>query len=240
MKWVWSVLLALCAANAVAQHRFGSEDVYPPWDAIEHKVPEPVREALPRPLPVAAVTQREAEGGTVKAPRRTSLFADGRFQALTADRRGFKVGDLVTVMIYENASASSSADTGASRDAGVGVTLTRPSRPTSSLSGSTTNDFTGAGRTQRSGRILAQLTVAVKEVLSNQDLILVGEQQLDINGERQMIRLEGRVRPKDINELNTVPSSRVAEAKITFMGDGVVGERQRPGWWQQFLTLFGL
>ena len=156
------------------------------------------------------------------------------------DDAGFKVGDLVTVMSYENASASSSADTGASRDAGVGVTLTRPSRPTSSLSGSTTNDFTGAGRTQRSGRILAQLTVAVKEVLSNQDLILVGEQQLDINGERQMIRLEGRVRPKDINELNTVPSSRVAEAKITFMGDGVVGERQRPGWWQQFLTLFGL
>lgn len=241
MKWMWGMLLALTAAAAGAQPRFGSEDVYPPWDAVEQRRPEPVRETLPRPASAAsAAAAQEGQGSLAKPARRSSLFAEGRFQALTADRRSFKVGDLVTVMIYENASASSSADTGASRDAGVGVTLNRPSRPSSSLSGSTTNDFTGAGRTQRTGRILAQLTVAVKEVLSNQDLVLVGEQQLDINGERQLIRLEGRVRPRDVNELNTVPSSRVAEAKITFLGDGVVGERQRPGWWQQLVTLFGL
>jgi len=102
------------------------------------------------------------------------------------------------------------------------------------------NDFEGRGSTQRSGRVLGQLTVAIREVLPNGDMVLAGTQDLQINNERQTIRLEGRVRPQDIAENNTVMSTRVAEARIGFAGDGVLAEHQKPSWWQRLLTLFGI
>jgi flagellar L-ring protein precursor FlgH len=146
----------------------------------------------------------------------------------------------VTVVIHEAASASSTADTGANREAGVGLTLSGPQIGSRNLAIGSTNDFSGGGRTQRAGRLLAQLTVSVREVSANQDLWIAGEQQVEINGEKQIIRLEGRVRARDVNELNTVASSRIADARISFSGDGVVGDRQRPGWWQRLLHAFGL
>src|SRR5207245_2200204 len=104
----------------------------------------------------------------------------------------------------------------------------------------TRNDFEGRGSTQRSGRVLGQLTVGVQQVLPNGDLQLAGTQELEINGERQMIRLEGRVRPQDVSDANTVLSTRVADARIAFVGDGVLAERQQPSWWHRLLTWFGL
>ncbi len=172
--------------------------------------------------------------------QRVSLYSDDSFHSLTSDRINRRIGDLVTVLIYESASASSTADTGSARDATVGASVTKPSTGRLSVGLGTNNDFAGSGRTQREGRILAQLTVSVRAVLPNYDLMLAGEQLLEINGEKQIIRLEGRARPQDISELNTVISPRIADAKITFVGDGVVGDRQKPGWWQQLLGMFGL
>jgi flagellar L-ring protein FlgH len=176
----------------------------------------------------------------VPSPKtRGSMYSAADFQSLTADRRRYQVGDVVTVLIFENSSASSSADTGAAREANAGVALARTvMRRSAGIT--TNNEFNGQGRTQRTGRILAQLTVSVQEIAANRDLLIAGEQNLEINGEKQMIRLEGRVRPADVNEQNTVMSTRVADAKIAFIGDGVVSDLQRPGWWQQVLGLFGL
>ncbi|WP_255420646.1 flagellar basal body L-ring protein FlgH [Paucibacter sp. KBW04] len=170
---------------------------------------------------------------------RGSLYSESSYQALTSDRRGHKVGDLVTVIIFENASASSTADTGANRDSNVGLSISTPTFNKSAGVGAN-SDFSGGGRTQRAGKVLGQLTVFVREVLANGDLFVSGEQSLEVNGERQVIKLEGHVRPKDITELNTVLSTRVADAKISFSGDGVLGDRQRPAWWQKLLGLFGV
>jgi flagellar L-ring protein FlgH len=200
-------------------------------DVVTDRVPEARLEG--RPLAVDSAT-----APVLTAPGRGSLYSEAQFQPMTSDRRLHKVGDLVTVIIFENASASSTADTGANRDASAGLQIAKP-LITKDFGLSTSNDFTGGGRTQRSGKVLGQLTVSVREVAPNGDLLVAGEQVLDVNGERQVIRLEGRVRPRDISELNTVLSSRVADARISFSGDGVVGDRQRPGWWHQVLTFVG-
>lgn len=168
-----------------------------------------------------------------------SLYEEGRFRPLTADQKARVVGDLVTVMVFENASASTSADTNAGHEAGVSANLRTPSRDRSAGL-SLNNDFEGRGSTQRSGRVLAQLTVSIREVLPNGDLLLTGTQELEINNERQTIRLEGRVRPQDVAENNTVLSTRVADARISFAGDGVLADHQKPSWWQRLLTLFGI
>ncbi len=168
-----------------------------------------------------------------------SLYDPASFRPLTADRKARQVGDLVTVLIYENASASSTADTGAGRDADLSASAYAGSRDYKAGIG-TRNDFEGRGHTQRSGRVLGQLTVAVQQAMPNGDLVLAGTQELEINGEKQVIRLEGRVRGQDVSDANTVLSTRVADARISFAGDGVVAEHQAPSWWHRLLTLFGL
>lgn len=195
--------------------------------------PSPAQRPALAPVQYPPVVQPARPSGP-----RESLYSEASYQPLTSDRRLHKTGDLVTVLIIEDASATSTADTGANRDAGVGISITNPVS-TKAFGVGTNNDFASGGRTQRAGRLLGQLTVSVRDVAPNGDLVVGGEQVLEINGERQVIRLEGRIRPRDISELNTVLSSRVAEAKISFAGDGVLGERQQPGWWHQLLTIFG-
>jgi flagellar L-ring protein precursor FlgH len=89
--------------------------------------------------------------------------------------------------------------------------------------------FDGGGRIQRSGKLVAQLSVSVLEVMPNGDLVVAGEQRIEVNSETQHIRLSGRVRPEDITDANAVLSSRIADAKITYVGDGILGEKQSPG-----------
>lgn len=192
--------------------------------------PEQAKEAPRLVAPAAPAPRPRAKG---------SLYSDAQFQSLTGDRRRFEVGEVLTIMVYENASATSSADTGTNRDSNVGVGVDLPSWK-KGAGVTANNDFNGTGRTQRAGRVLAQMTVLVREVLPNGDLMVGGEQLLEINGEKQTIRAEGRVRPRDITENNVVLSSRLAEAKLAFVGDGVLGDMQRPRWWQKLLGLFGI
>jgi flagellar L-ring protein FlgH len=167
------------------------------------------------------------------------LYDEEKFQSLTADRKGRVIGDLVTVMIYENASASTTADTTSGRNAGLSVAANSTARILQA-GVSTSNDFEGRGSTQRSGRVLGQLTVSIRQVMPNGDLMLSGIQDLEINGERQTIKLDGRVRPQDIAENNTVLSTRIAEARIAFVGDGLLADHQKPSWWHRVLTWFGV
>ena len=183
---------------------------------------------------------------TCRATDGQSLYREDTFQSLTADRKARKVGDLITVVIYEDASASSSADTSTGRDADVGVTLqlplphTSPFHGTHTASAGTNNSFSGTGQTERSGRVVAQLTVPVVGLAPNGDLLIAGTQQLEINNEKQSIHVEGRVRTLDVTEANTVLSTRVAQARLSIVGDGTVTDQQKPGWWHRLLTLFGV
>lgn len=169
----------------------------------------------------------------------TSLYTPASYQSYTSDLRPRRVGDLVTVMVYENASASSSANTSAGRDAGVGLDVRTPGQ-SHGAGIKANNQMDGRGRTAREGRVLAQITVAIKEILPQGDLVIAGEQLLEVNSEKQQIRIEGRVRAQDISDANVVLSTRIADARITYAGQGDLADVQRPAWWQRFLTLFGL
>jgi flagellar L-ring protein precursor FlgH len=164
-----------------------------------------------------------------------SLYQEGSFRPLTADHRAYQAGDTLTVLIVESASASSTADTTTEKRAALGGsvgTTTRTEKATIGLN----EDFTGKGRIQRSGRLLAQITVRVTEVAPNGDLVVAGQQLIEVNEEKQEIKLDGRVRPVDVNESNTVLSTRLADAKILYIGDGLLGEKQRPGIITRFLS----
>lgn len=158
-----------------------------------------------------------------------SLLNESTYHSLVAEHKAAVPGDVLTVIVQEAASATSSADLRAQRSFSVSGRAGANGETHSALAG-TGSESDGEGRTQRSGRLLAQLSVRVTDVNGNGDLVVAGQQTLRINGEEQLITLSGVVRPRDINDANSVLSSRIAEARIEFSGKGFVASQSKPGW----------
>jgi len=169
-----------------------------------------------------------------------SLYDETGYRALTSDRRAQKAGDLLTVLVFETSSATQSADTTTAKSGGVGVALETVPVHDRSARLTLSEDFGGKGKIQRSGKLAAQLTVTVRSVEPNGDLRVSGQQLLRVNDERQEIVLSGRVRPTDIGESNTIVSSRLADAEISYLGEGTLSEKQKPGVLSRVLSWLGL
>jgi flagellar L-ring protein FlgH len=167
-----------------------------------------------------------------------SLFREEAWRGLTGDNKAFRAGDVLTVQVFENSSASTSADTGTRRVNRLTGELLYGSR-NSQFGLGLGSEFDGGGTTQRASRLLATLTVVVQEVLPGGQLRVAGTQDLTVNDESQRVRLEGVVRPLDITDGNVVQSTRIADARITYVGAGEITERSRRSWWRQLLDLVG-
>lgn len=146
------------------------------------------------------------------------------------DYPSFEKGDIVTVVIEEDASAIQSANSDSSQsseysaDEGGGILDFIPF-----FEFSYSDSETADGQTQRSGTLEADITTEVVKINDNNNLKIRGEKKVKINGEIQTIVLEGTIRPQDINFDNEVSSTRVSNANIEYEGKGVVGDKQKPG-----------
>lgn len=168
-----------------------------------------------------------------------NLYQAEQFRALVADKRAYRVGDNLTVLVYENASATATA--GTSSDKSIGINYSVAANNTNHQGALSAGDEAqGKGRIQRSGKLLAQITVTVKAIEPSGLLAVSGEQLIAVNDETQEIKLEGKVRPIDIGENNTIISSRLSDAKISYIGEGILGDRQRPGIITRILNWLGL
>ena len=170
----------------------------------------------------------------------TSLYNESTYRPLTADNKAFRVGDVLTVQVCENSSASTSADTDTRRKNNLNAELSHVAGRVAQTNVAVGGDFDGGGRTQRANRVLITLSVSVREVLPNGDLRVGGEQLLVINSEQQRVTLEGRVRPQDVSDGNVVLSTRLADAHITYIGEGDVSQRQQRAWWRKLLDWVGM
>lgn len=178
-------------------------------------------------------------------PDRTgSLWRGGHGRGLFQDLRAHRVGDLVTINIVETAKASKKANTKGGRessiDAGIdnllgwekslGKFFGSDFDNASMFKASITNDFNGTGETSRDESMTASITARVVDVTSNGNLFIRGTREVRVNNENQYITLTGLVRPEDISPDNTVLSSYIADARISYTGSGSVSDKQRPGW----------
>lgn len=168
-----------------------------------------------------------------------SLFQESNWRGLTADNKAFRAGDVLTVQVFENSSATSSADTGTRRANHMAAELSHGSKTVAQTSIGVAGDFDGGGRTQRASRLLATVTVTVQEVTPGGQLRIAGTQSVTVNEELQRVTLEGFVRPVDISDGNVVQSTRIAQARITYVGEGDLTERNRPAWWRKLLDALG-
>ncbi|MBM7556998.1 flagellar basal body L-ring protein FlgH [Halanaerobacter jeridensis] len=157
-----------------------------------------------------------------------SLWDDSK--SMYADKVAFEKGDILTVNITESSSANQQASTEASQNnqgnvgAGTGILDF-----IKSLGYNQSNSNSASGTTNRSSNLDATMTVKVIEVLDNDNLKISGTKEINVNGEKQKIKLEGMVRPEDVTPQNTVESTYLANVNIQYSGKGVVGDKQRQG-----------
>jgi flagellar L-ring protein precursor FlgH len=181
-----------------------------------------------------------ALGAALSAAQAQSLFREDTWRPLTGDNKAYRPGDVLTVQVYENSSAVTSADTGTRRNNSANAALAHGTTVVGETSVRLGSDFDGGGRTQRASRLLTTVTVVVREVLPGGQLRIAGTQAVTVNNELQRVTLEGLVRPVDISDGNVVQSTRIADARITYFGEGDVAERQERAWWRQLTDFLGL
>ena len=173
--------------------------------------------------PVAA-----AAADSVSAPR--SLFSD---------RRAQMPGDVLTVLISEVASMSTQAQTQLRKGESANANLLQRDGEVQLASVGFDSQFAGGGQMERSGTLLARLSMQIDSIDANGNFIVSGEQLIVVNNETQKIRVTGLVRPDDVSSDNTIPSWRVAGANIQLLGDGILTKKARPGILTWLLSLFG-
>ena len=168
-----------------------------------------------------------------------SLWQKSGGNGLFHDRKGMSVGDLITVLIVERSQASQNAATQTGKQGslaiGPGAGVLEQYLPLVKAGGS--DQMKADGTTSRGGQVTAKVTVVVREILPNGNLVVEGKQLISVNHEKQEITVTGVIRPDDIAPDNTVYSTYLAEANIRYSGDGVIGNKQRPGILQYVLGL---
>ncbi|MDI9440565.1 MAG: flagellar basal body L-ring protein FlgH [Firmicutes bacterium] len=167
--------------------------------------------------------------GTITASA-TSLYPIDK-PSLYEDQKARRPGDLVTVIIVEQAQARQNANTAAGKNSdvsvGPGMGVLSDLIPLFKLGGGDT--YRSDGVTTRGGSLTAKLTTQVVESLPNGVLRIEGRQKIVINGEEQEIVISGLVRSRDVAPDNTVLSTFVADAEIAFVGSGIVADKNNPG-----------
>lgn len=179
---------------------------------------------------------------------------ESQFNRLFSDTKAQGVGDIVTVLVVESATASGSATTATKRDSSVDAEITQmleldkpirhrlePSKgpgPKTAVKGQIQSDFEGSGDTTRSGKLSTTVAATVVEVFPNGNLRIEGQRELKLNNEKQYITIRGVVRPRDLSFNNTVRSIAIADAQIEYSGKGVISDKQRPGWLVRILDWF--
>lgn len=163
------------------------------------------------------------------------------------DERAHRIGDILTVIVTVNDSAKIANTTQASRDsnntAGMGGIL-GAAVDTASLGTIDTNDAldftsgisnTGKGSVNRSESLQTSVAAVVTQVLPNGNLVIEGHQEVRVNFEVRDLVVAGIVRPSDIQANNTIPSSKIAEARIAYGGRGQITDVQQPRYGQQVM-----
>ncbi len=164
--------------------------------------------------------------------------------SLFTERVACSVGDLVTVVIVESSYGKNQAQTRTNKTDDVFVSASQSGLsaliPTGigsalSLGGKTNSKHDGKGKSWRRGELKGYVTAEVVEILENGNLKIKGEKKIHINQDDQILKLEGVIRPEDIEPGNQILSTYMADANIQYKGKGVVENGHRKGFFMRLL-----
>ncbi|WP_101927722.1 MULTISPECIES: flagellar basal body L-ring protein FlgH [Luteimonas] len=191
--------------------------------------------------PPAVVPYGQATQGAIY---QGAIYQGGGGLSLFGDRRARDVGDLLTIQLVESTTAQTAAGTQIGKESSLdigapnvfGAPVTLNGRDILSASAAGARDFDGNGRSTQSNRLQGSVTVTVIQRLPNGNLVVEGSKQMRLNQGNELVQVQGIVRPADIGPDNTIPSSRVADARIAYGGRGAIAQSNSMGWLGRFFN----
>lgn len=215
--------------------------------------PQPVAAAMPPPAtPQAAFTpdpNKTIAGPYNYAPgpahSEGAIYQAYNSSPLFEDRRARRVGDILTIDLVERTLAQKSAQTSTSKDSDIsfdtpakllGKDLTKDGIPLFNAELDASRGFDGAGSSSQSNQLEGTVSVTVAQVFANGSMLVRGEKTLVLNQGEERVQISGVVRPEDIAPDNSVPSSRVADVKIVYAGNGALADANTQGWLSRFFN----
>lgn len=195
------------------------------------------------PEPVNLILEKSAPGSLWKERNSESI--------LFMDHKAAQINDIVTVLIVESSSGTGTSDSKFDKksDVDLGITslfglpqslgmnnflgLGEPFQP--SVGAKSTNDFESNGKTKRTASLQATITCRVIRVFPNGNLEIRGSREVAVNREKQIIVLSGVIRQEDIDAFNRIRSDRIADARIQYYGEGLLADKESPGWLARLL-----
>lgn len=168
-----------------------------------------------------------------------SLYQQSFSNPLFGDRKAYRIGDVITIQLTERTRSSKSATTEISKEASVNLgnpTLFGKERLDLAVGIDGARDFSGDASSDQSNSLTGNITVTVHQVYPNGNLFVRGEKWLTLNQGSEFIRVSGIIRPEDITPENTIPSTKLADARLTYSGSGDLAESNRQGWLTKFFN----
>lgn len=239
-----SALLSLTACGAA--ERLANVGQAPEFTPIENVKAPRVERSLSLPMPAMAESRNESKA---------SLWRTGA-KAFFKDQRASRIGDILTVEIDISDQAQIGNSTNRTRateeDAGLpnlfGVEealrslIASPSAaagstsanvrgafdPSSLVSANADSTYTGTGTVNRSETIQMTVAAIVTDVLPNGNLVIQARQEVRVNFEKRELLLAGIIRPEDISSSNVIQHTQIAEARISYGGQGQITDVQQP------------
>lgn len=162
--------------------------------------------------------------------------------SLYTDKKAKQIEDIITILVVEDAAAKNDTRTETDVDAKTnlnvsgGTGLLKKFIPGVGFGMENEAEYDGRGKTSRSGNVKAKVSARIVSVYDNGNLLIEGNKEVEINGETELIRVSGIIRPEDVNFDNTIYSYKVADARIQYSGKGDSHNAARPGYITRFIN----
>lgn len=190
------------------------------------------RATWPEPLPEAA----QANGAIYQAGHDVALFENAVAR---------RVGDTLTIRLNERTNASKSSSTSTSKSTNIdmpgpiigGRPVTANGVEILNTEVNNNSEFDGEGASTQSNRLEGDISVTVAQRLPNGNLLVRGQKWISINQGQEYVRIQGIVRPIDIDPDNSISSLKVADAMIAYGGKGALANANSPGLLARFFNL---
>lgn len=174
-----------------------------------------------------------------------AIYQVGHDIALFENAVARRVGDTLTIKLNENTNASKSSSTTTAKTTSVemagptiaGRPVTAHGTPILEANVDNSSSFDGSGDSKQSNRLVGDITVTVAQRLPNGNLLVRGQKWITINQGREYVRIQGIVRPIDIDPDNSISSLKVADAQIAYGGKGALNDANTPGLLARFFNM---
>lgn len=176
----------------------------------------------------------------IPANSQGSLYSDNYMFALYEDKRAYRVGDILTVELNERTQSSKRADASTDRNTNinVGVPLVgNLNTAEAAMQLRSSQAFDGESSASQQNFLRGSITVRVTQVLPNGALAIRGEKWIRLNQGDEYLRLQGLVRPEDIDVTNRISSQRIADARISYSGKGELARANQAGWFSRMFSV---